>query len=174
MRRKLDLAISLLESPPIVFLDEPTTGLDPRSRAQMWHVVRELASAGTTILLTSQYLEEADQLADRIAVLNHGIIVATGTPDELKSGLGGDRIELTFDSEESYRGAQRIDFGTSAVFDPESSTLAVTATDPVQTTRDLLALCDTNRLGIVNISILGPTLDDVFFALTATASEVAA
>ena len=178
MRRKLDLAISLLARPPIVFLDEPTTGLDPRSRAQMWQVVRELASAGTTILLTSQYLEEADQLADRIAVLNHGIIVATGTPDELKSGLGGDRIELTFDTELSYRGAQRIDFGSSAVFNSESLTLAVTASDPVQATRELLALCDANHLGIVNISILGPTLDDVFFALTATAtaseSEVAA
>lgn len=178
MRRKLDLAISLLARPPIVFLDEPTTGLDPRSRAQMWQVVRELASAGTTILLTSQYLEEADQLADRIAVLNHGIIVATGTPEELKSGLGGDRIELAFDTEHSYRGAERIDFGSSAVFDSESLTLAVTASDPMQTTRELLALCDANHLGVVNISILGPTLDDVFFALTATAtateSEVAA
>jgi ABC-2 type transport system ATP-binding protein len=175
MRRRLDLAISLLAAPPIVFLDEPTTGLDPRSRAQMWHVVRGLAEQGTTILLTTQYLEEADQLAGRIAVLDHGEIVATGTPEQLKSGLRGDRVELTFDSDETYRAAVALGFGPEAVFDLERNTVAVPAIDPVRTTRDLLSLSDTYSLGITNISVLAPTLDDVFLALTASRpKEVAA
>ena len=175
MRRRLDLAISLLSSPPVVFLDEPTTGLDPRSRAQMWHVVRGLAESGTTILLTTQYLEEADQLADRVSVLNHGEIVATGTPGQLKSGISGERVELTFDNEDSYRRAVALGFGAGAVFDDERSTVSVPATDPVNTTRELLAVSDTNGFGIINISILAPTLDDVFLALTSTGpKEVAA
>jgi ABC-2 type transport system ATP-binding protein len=175
MRRRLDLAISLLSSPPVVFLDEPTTGLDPRSRAQMWHVVRGLAERGTTILLTTQYLEEADQLADRVSVLNHGEIVATGTPDQLKSGISGERVELTFDNEDTYRRAVAIGFGAGAVFDDDRNTVSVPATDPVHTTRELLAVSDTNGFGITNISILAPTLDDVFLALTSTGpKEVAA
>jgi ABC-2 type transport system ATP-binding protein len=174
MRRRLDLAISLLSSPPVVFLDEPTTGLDPRSRAQMWHVVRGLAERGTTILLTTQYLEEADQLAHRVSVLNHGEIVATGTPDQLKSGISGERVELTFDNEDTYRRAVALGFGADAVFDDERSTVSVPATDPVHTTRELLAVSDTNGFGITNISILAPTLDDVFLALTSTGPKEAA
>jgi ABC-2 type transport system ATP-binding protein len=171
MRRRLDLAISLLAAPPIVFLDEPTTGLDPRSRSQMWEVVRELANDGTTILLTTQYLEEADQLADTIAVLNRGSIVASGTATELKSGLDGDRVELTFDGDESLRSAAAVDFGPHATLDAERTTLTVPTRDAVRTTRELLALSDANGLGITNISILAPTLDDVFIALTGAPAD---
>jgi ABC-2 type transport system ATP-binding protein len=166
MRRRLDLAISLLTAPPVVFLDEPTTGLDPRSRNQMWNVVREFSASGTTILLTTQYLEEADQLAGSIAVLNHGAVVATGSPAELKAGLHGDRVELAFESEADYVTALRLDFGLEAIFNGERSSVSVPSTHPVTTTRDLLALADRHQLAVSNISILKPTLDDVFLHLT--------
>ena len=166
MRRRLDLAISLLAAPPVVFLDEPTTGLDPRSRNQMWSVVRELTAGGTTILLTTQYLEEADQLADSVAVLNHGTVVATGSPAELKAGLNGDRVELTFETDAAYAGARRLDFGAAAVFDDERSAVSVPSSAPVATTRELLALADRHGLAVSNISLLKPTLDDVFLHLT--------
>jgi ABC-2 type transport system ATP-binding protein len=172
MRRRLDLAISLLTAPPVVFLDEPTTGLDPRSRNQMWDVVRELTASGTTILLTTQYLEEADQLADALAVLNHGVVVAMGSPAELKAGLHGDRVELAFESSTDYLAALRLDFGLEAIFNGERSSVSVPSTHPVATTRDLLALADRHELTVSNISILKPTLDDVFLHLTgATVAE---
>jgi ABC-2 type transport system ATP-binding protein len=166
MRRRLDLAISLLAGPPVVFLDEPTTGLDPRSRNQMWDVVRELTAGGTTILLTTQYLEEADQLADAVAVLNHGTVVAQGSPADLKAGLNGDRVELVFETDAAYAAALRLDFGLDAVFDGERASISVPSTEPVRTTRELLALADRHDLGVSNISILKPTLDDVFLRLT--------
>jgi ABC-2 type transport system ATP-binding protein len=166
MRRRLDLAISLITAPPVVFLDEPTTGLDPRSRNQMWGVVRELTAGGTTILLTTQYLEEADQLADTVAVLNHGSVVATGTPTELKAGLNGSRVELSFETDAAYAAALRLDFGLEAVFDGESATVSVPTADPVHTTRELLALADRHELAVSNISLVKPTLDDVFLHLT--------
>ncbi len=166
MRRRLDLAISLIATPPLVFLDEPTTGLDPRSRNQLWAVVRELASTGTTIVLTTQYLEEADQLADRVAVLNSGRVVATGTPDELKSGLTGDRVELTFETPADFAAAARLGFGGDAQFDEERFSVSVPAAQPVSATRELLWLADRNGLSVSNISILKPTLDDVFLHLT--------
>jgi ABC-2 type transport system ATP-binding protein len=174
MRRRLDLAISLIATPPVVFLDEPTTGLDPRSRNQMWAVVRELTASGTTILLTTQYLEEADQLADTVAVLNQGSIVATGTPAELKAGLGGNRVELSFETDAAYAAALRLDFGLDAVFDRERSSVSVSATDPVRTTRDLLALADRHELAVSNISLLKPTLDDVFLHLTGSTTTTPA
>jgi ABC-2 type transport system ATP-binding protein len=166
MRRRLDLAISLIAAPPVVFLDEPTTGLDPRSRNQMWGVVRELTAGGTTILLTTQYLEEADQLADTVAVLNHGAIVATGTPTDLKAGLNGNRVELSFETDAAYAAALRLDFGIEAIFDGESATVSVPTADPVHTTRELLALADRHQLAVSNISLVKPTLDDVFLRLT--------
>jgi ABC-2 type transport system ATP-binding protein len=166
MRRRLDLAISLLAAPPVVFLDEPTTGLDPRSRNQMWDVVRELTAGGTTILLTTQYLEEADQLADAIAVLNHGVVVASGTPAQLKAGLDGDRVELSFETDADFASAVRLDFGPQAMFDGERSSVSVPSTHPVVTTRELLALAERHELVVSNISILRPTLDDVFLHLT--------
>ena len=141
MRRRLDLAISLIARPAVVFLDEPTTGLDPRSRAQMWDVVRDLAANGTTILLTTQYLEEADQLADRIAVLDGGRIIAEGTPAELKAGLDGDHVEIVF---------------------ADGRTERVATAHPVATIRELLA----DASDVESIAVVKPTLDDVFLALT--------
>ena len=173
MRRRLDLAISLLAAPPVVFLDEPTTGLDPRSRNQMWGVVRELTAGGTTILLTTQYLEEADQLADSVAVLNHGAVVATGSPAELKAGLNGDRVELVFETDAAYVAALRLDFGLDAVFDGERASVSVPSTAPVQTTRELLALADRHGIAVSNISLLKPTLDDVFLHLTGATTHTA-
>jgi ABC-2 type transport system ATP-binding protein len=166
MRRRLDLAISLIAAPPVVFLDEPTTGLDPRSRNQMWSVVRELTAAGTTILLTTQYLEEADQLADTVAVLNHGSMVATGTPADLKAGLSAGRVELAFENDAAFAEARALDFGIDAIFNAESCSVSVVTTDSVHTTRELLALADRHGLAVSNISLLKPTLDDVFLRLT--------
>jgi ABC-2 type transport system ATP-binding protein len=172
MRRRLDLAISLLASPPVVFLDEPTTGLDPRSRNQMWDVVRDLTAAGTTILLTTQYLEEADQLANSIAVLNRGQVVASGSPTELKAGLDGDRVELSFETDADYAAALRVEFGPDAAFDSDRASVTVPSREPVATTRRLLGLADQHALAVSNITILKPTLDDVFLHLTgAPASE---
>jgi ABC-2 type transport system ATP-binding protein len=171
MRRRLDLAISLLAAPPVVFLDEPTTGLDPRSRSQVWQAVKQLAEAGTTILLTTQYLEEADQLADSIAVLDAGRIVATGTATELKSGLDSDRVQLSFADSDSFERAALAGFGAEAVFDVESSSVTVRATDPVDTTRRLLAIADSRDLRVGNIAILKPTLDDVFLHFTGSSTD---
>ena len=172
MRRRLDLAISMIATPPVVFLDEPTTGLDPRSRNQMWDVVGQLAAAGTTILLTTQYLEEADKLADRVAVINAGTIVATGTPAALKSGLRGDSVELTFDDAASWAIARDVDFGAGSLSDDSRNTISVASAEPVRTTRELLAIAEHHELTVSNIAIQGPTLDDVFLYLTGT--EVAA
>jgi ABC-2 type transport system ATP-binding protein len=172
MRRRLDLAISMIAAPPVVFLDEPTTGLDPRSRNQMWDVVAQLAAEGTTILLTTQYLEEADRLADRLAVIDAGRVVATGTPAELKSGLSGDRVELTFEDPAVWSIARALDFGPAATVDDSRSAISVPSTEPVRTTRELLSIAEQRGLAVTNIAILGPTLDDVFLSLTGT--EVAA
>jgi ABC-2 type transport system ATP-binding protein len=165
MRRRLDLAISLIAKPPVVFLDEPTTGLDPRSRAQMWAVVRELASEGTTILLTTQYLEEADQLADTIAVIDGGSVIAHGTAAELKRGVSGDHIELTLGDLASFDAAISLGIQGSRS-DAETRSIRVPTCEPVTTIRELLAVADRDGLDVANIAILRPTLDDVFMTLT--------
>jgi len=165
MRRRLDLAISLIARPPVVFLDEPTTGLDPRSRAQMWTVVRELASAGTTILLTTQYLEEADQLADAIAVVEGGSVIARGTAGELKRAVGGEHIELTFEDQHSFDTARGLEIGDIRTMG-ETMSIQVPTTRPVATIRELLAAADRHSLAVANIAIVKPTLDDVFLTLT--------
>jgi ABC-2 type transport system ATP-binding protein len=165
MRRRLDLAISLISMPPVVFLDEPTTGLDPRSRAQMWSVVRELAADGTTILLTTQYLEEADQLADAIAVIDGGRVIATGTAAELKSTVRGEHVALTFDDQRSLDDALRLDLGMPAP-DADALTILVPTDAPVATIRALLAVADENGLAVSGIAVEKPTLDDVFLTLT--------
>jgi ABC-2 type transport system ATP-binding protein len=167
MRRRLDLAISLIADPAVVVLDEPTTGLDPQSRLQLWDVVRNLAATGTTILLTTQYLEEADQLADRIAVIDRGKVVAEGTAPELKRRLDGEHIELTFADASALATAIRLELGSGVTVDPPALTMRVPATNSVQTIRDLLARTSEHDLAIANISIIKPSLDDVFLALTA-------
>jgi ABC-2 type transport system ATP-binding protein len=129
-------------------------------------VVGELAKYGTTILLTTQYLEEADQLADTVAVMNRGAVVATGTPSELKSGLGGERVELTFEDDASFAIAAALDLGAGVLRDAERSSISVPTGDPVRTTRELLALADRHALAVSTIAFAKPTLDDVFLHLT--------
>jgi ABC-2 type transport system ATP-binding protein len=164
MRRRLDLAMTLIGSPRVIFLDEPTTGLDPRSRRQMWDDIRNLAAGGVTIFLTTQYLDEADALADRIAVLDHGRMVAEGTPDELKRRIPGGHVRLQFADPQALRAAAALLDGAA----PEEERLAlrVTGNGDVRSLRRLLAQLDDARIAVEELSIHNPDLDDVFFAVT--------
>ncbi|MCS5734065.1 ATP-binding cassette domain-containing protein [Herbiconiux daphne] len=173
MRRRLDLAISLIAQPPVVFLDEPTTGLDPRSRSQMWDVVRALAANGTTILLTTQYLEEADQLADRVAVLDGGTVIATGTADDLKARVTGGRVEIVFTSPAEAHEAVAAGLGTPAV-ESDGLGIAIPTDDPARAISAALAEASARRLTVADIAIVRPSLDDVFFALTGHPASAAA
>jgi ABC-2 type transport system ATP-binding protein len=164
MQRRLDLAMTLIGGPRLVFLDEPTTGLDPRSRRNMWQTIRDLAAQGVTIFLTTQYLEEADQLSDRIAVLDHGRIVAEGTPEELKRQIPGGHIQLQFESLDELESAERVLAVTSR--DNESLSLRVPSDGGVPALRKLLDLLDNASVVVERLSIHTPDLDDVFFALT--------
>jgi ABC-2 type transport system ATP-binding protein len=168
MTRRLDIAMTLMGRPRLIFLDEPTTGLDPRSRQMMWLLIRGLAAEGVTILLTTQYLEEADQLADRIAVLDRGRIVAEGTPEELKRRMPGAHIQLRFaDAASLDKAARELDQGTR---DDENLALRIPHDGGVRSLRDVLA-----RLGddvaVEDLSIHTPDLDDVFFAVTGDKSK---
>ena len=164
MRRRLDLAMTLVSRPEIVFLDEPTTGLDPRSRAEMWDIVRELVAAGTTILLTTQYLEEADELADRIAVLDRGTIVADGTPSELKRLIPGGRIQLEFEDARALEDAASA--LPDATRDDAALTLDVPSDGQFASIRIVMDRLEAQRVEPRNLTIHTPDLDDVFLALT--------
>jgi ABC-2 type transport system ATP-binding protein len=164
MRRRLDLAMTLVGDPSIIFLDEPTTGLDPRSRRTMWQIIRELASSGITILLTTQYLEEADQLADRVAVLDRGRLVAEGTPEELKRRIPGGHIQLRFHDRPGLDSAARI-LG-DAHRDDEALVLRVPADGTPQSVKALLDRLGPEVLSADGITVHTTDLDDVFFALT--------
>jgi ABC-2 type transport system ATP-binding protein len=164
MRRRLDLAMGLIGDPRIVFLDEPTAGLDPRSRHTMWQIVRDLVAGGVTILLTTQHLEEADELADRIAVLDRGQIVAEGTPAELKRRIPGGHILLRFADASGLEAAARS-FDESSR-DDEALTLQVPSDGSVPSLRALLATLDDASIAVEELSVHTPDLDDVFFALT--------
>jgi len=164
MQRRLDLAMTLIGSPRLIFLDEPTTGLDPRSRRNVWQTIRDLAARGVTIFLTTQYLEEADQLSDRIAVLDHGRIVAEGTPEELKSQIPGGHIQLQFENLDELESAERILGATSR--DDESLSLQVPSDGDIPALRALLDRLDDASVKVGRLSIHTPDLDDVFFALT--------
>lgn len=169
MRRRLDLAISLVADPAVLVLDEPTTGLDPASRAQLWEVVRGLAADGTTVLLTTQYLEEADRLADTIAVLHDGRVAARGTAAELKALVAGDHVRVAFDDPESLAAAVGLapSIGLARpTTDAKDLSLTAPSDDPVRTIRDVLAAADAHALAVVGVSVVRPTLDDVFLALT--------
>ncbi|QDZ16542.1 ATP-binding cassette domain-containing protein [Humibacter ginsenosidimutans] len=167
MRRRLDLAISLVATPPVLFLDEPTTGLDPRSRAQLWSLVDELANAGTTILLTTQYLDEAERLADRVGVIDGGVIVATGTPDELKSQVSGDHIVFTFETRDDAQRAAASAGGKAGVEVVDDDTaVRMPTVDAVADIRGFLAHTASAGIQVTDIAIVGPTLDDVFLTLT--------
>ena len=164
MRRRLDLAMTLVGSPQVIFLDEPTTGLDPRSRRTMWDAIRELAAGGVTILLTTQYLDEADELADRIAVLDHGRIVAEGTADELKRRIPGGHVRLQFAEPDALRAA--ADLLDAASADEERLELQVPSDASVASLRRLLEQLDDADIEVAHLSIHTPDLDDVFFAVT--------
>jgi len=168
MRRRLDLAASLISQPPLIFLDEPTTGLDPRTRGQMWDTIRELVAGGSTILLTTQYLDEADQLADRIAVIDRGRKVAEGTPEELKTSVGDSSLHVRLtDREQTSQAARIVEqlLGEPPVLTPEAGGLNIALPDADRAADVLIALRQAS-LSIATAAVRQPTLDEVFMALT--------
>jgi ABC-2 type transport system ATP-binding protein len=165
MRRKLDLAMTLVGKPSIIFLDEPTTGLDPRSRRTMWDIIRQLVAEGVTIFLTTQYLDEADRLADRIAVLDQGKLVAEGTPAELKRQIPGSHVQLRFANELELESSMRVLTGSTR--DGEDDlTLRVPSDGGARSVRTVLAQLDDHAIEVEEFSVHTPDLDDVFLALT--------
>ena len=174
MRRRLDLAGALVAEPPVLILDEPTTGLDPRSRQQMWGVIRDLVSSGATLLLTTQYLEEADLLADDIVVIDHGQAIARGTADELKSQTGGERIEIVLTDPGQRDAASRI-LGGVAVGEVQVGSnereLTAAVEGGVPQLRHVLEHLESQRIDVLDIGLRRPTLDDVFLTLTGRAAE---
>ncbi|MCK9496202.1 MAG: ATP-binding cassette domain-containing protein [Dehalococcoidia bacterium] len=173
MRRRLDIASSIVVTPDLIFLDEPTTGLDPRSRNQVWDVVRALVAEGTTVILTTQYLEEADQLAGRIAVIDRGKVIAEGTPNDLKASVGSGALRVRVEQEDRREAAQatleRV-LGEPVIVDADPASLSVRVADA---DRAALAVAELTREGIpiVNFSLAQPSLDEVFLALTGRPAE---
>jgi len=166
MRRRLDLAVSLIATPPVIFLDEPTTGLDPRSRLAMWDIIKKLMSQGTTILLTTQYLEEADQLADKIIVIDGGRVIANGTPAELKSKVGKDRLVLTFKDAQVLANVKTLLGDQIVDINDKDCTATVVIKDTNTDVKKTLELLSDNKITIASMDIHKPTLDDVFLSLT--------
>ncbi|MFE9396510.1 ATP-binding cassette domain-containing protein [Streptomyces flavidovirens] len=165
MRRRLDLAASLISRPQVLFLDEPTTGLDPRGRTEVWNAVRSLVGGGTTVLLTTQYLEEADQLADQIAVINHGKVIAEGTADELKSKTGGDRIDVVLhDTAQLARAASLLP--GDVVVDEDRRMISASVTDRMAALTETVRALEAAGIEAEDIAIRRPTLDEVFMHLT--------
>ena len=172
MQRRLDLAMTLVGDPRLIFLDEPTTGLDPRSRRGMWQIVRELVAGGVTIFLTTQYLEEADQLADRIALLDHGRLIAEGTAEELKRLIPGGHVSLRFADDDALRNAlAALGRGFVDTSDDDRLTLQVPSDGGVASLRELLARLDAAGVEPADLSIHTPDLDDVFLTLTGSQKE---
>ena len=162
MKRRLDLGLSLVHKPDVLFLDEPTTGLDPGSRRVLWDEIKRLRDGGVTIILTTQYLEEADELADRISIIDNGLVAAEGTPDELKALIGGDVITFIFNSDnEAKKGQQLIENSET-----EKNQLRVTVENGAEKIPDLLKHLSNNKLEVVSVTANKPSLDDVFLQVT--------
>jgi len=177
MRRRLDLAAALVAEPDVLFLDEPTTGLDPRSRAQMWENIQELVRGGSTVLLTTQYMEEADRLADDVVVIDRGRMIAHGPPDELKTRIGGERIEVVLADSTGIQPARAILAELSAGeirVDEQTCTVTGAVTGGVDTLRRVLRLLDDRAVPVEDVGLRRPTLDDVFLSLTGHGAEEAA
>ncbi|MGV9808647.1 ATP-binding cassette domain-containing protein [Micromonospora chersina] len=177
MRRRLDLAAALIVDPPVLFLDEPTTGLDPRARSDVWDAVRDLVDTGATVLLTTQYLEEADRLADTVRVLDHGRVTAAGTPEELKSTLGGDRVDVVLhhpDDLTPAAAAIAAATGAAPTVDRAALRLSVPVTDRVAALAAVLRAVDAAGLRAGDVAVRRPTLDEVFLHLTDSRTEVPA
>jgi daunorubicin resistance ABC transporter ATP-binding subunit len=166
MRRRLDIAAALVPKPPILFLDEPTTGLDLHSRNELWTTIRHLVHDGTSVLLTTQYLEEADRLADRVAVIDHGRVIANDTPAALKAGLGSTVAEMGFDDEARAERARELLARTEPAIDRQASTVRLTTNDGARVLIDVLRVLDGAALAPSSLAVHEPSLDDVFLALT--------
>ncbi|MCX5204575.1 ATP-binding cassette domain-containing protein [Streptomyces sp. NBC_00237] len=174
MRRRLDLAAALVVSPPVMFMDEPTTGLDPRNRQQLWEVIQELVAGGTTLLLTTQYLEEADHLAHDICVIDHGKVIERGTSDQLKARTGGERIEVVVHERDQITVADEVlsGFGKGGVkVEPHTRRLTVPVTGGAKLLAEVIRELDARGVEIDDIGLRRPTLDDVFISLTGHAAE---
>ena len=171
MRRRLDLAASLIAKPNILFLDEPTTGLDPRSRLMMWEVIQNLVNEGTTVLLTTQYLEEADQLAKKIAVIDKGKVIAQGSADELKTQVGGERIEVVVSLSQSQAAAQALQSMSSGKVVVEDDHVQVPVSGGGVKVVEAVRALDIAKIEIKEIQLRRPTLDDVFLSLTGHQAE---
>ncbi|MEV0644218.1 ATP-binding cassette domain-containing protein [Phytomonospora sp. NPDC050363] len=169
MRRRLDMACGLILSPRVLFLDEPTTGLDPRGRGEVWDCVRDLVAGGTSVLLTTQYLDEADQLADRVSVIDHGKVVAEGTPGELKARLGGDRLDVVVHDESQVERTAAVmarTTGNEPVTDTERRLVSVAVTDRVRALSEVVRALGEEGIAAEDLALRRPTLDEVFLQLT--------
>lgn len=176
MRRRLDLAAALVVSPPVMFMDEPTTGLDPRNRQQLWEVIQELVSGGTTLLLTTQYLEEADHLAHDICVIDHGRVIARGTSDHLKAQTGGERVEVVVHEREDITPAAEVLRGLGkgeVAVENHTRKLTVPVSGGAKLLAEVIRELDARGIEIDDIGLRRPTLDDVFISLTGHAAETA-
>lgn len=171
MRRRLDLAASLIVQPKVLFLDEPTTGLDPRGRQEMWGVIQELVKGGVTLLLTTQYLEEADHLADEIAVIDHGKVIARGTSDALKSQVGGERLEITVENDDIAKTQEIVARISGTALHTDVRTISAPVTTGSMALMDALRALDEAKIHPLDIALKRPSLDDVFLSLTGHVAE---